>query len=759
MSGWTSNNASTGSGYIFSWGAGYITSSASVTFTAGQTIVIYAKTKSATNERVLRVSKYSDSKWNVISEWNYSSFPASNGDVQAYVVENIAGDFQWKIDFNRLQISSIEITAPTTTPKPTSFTKSSVTHNSASLSWTAGGVEENWQIKYNAGSDFNPATEGLMAADDPIEENSYVLSGLNELTTYYVYVRAYIDESTQSGWTGPISFTTLEQYPKPVDFTLDSYSGSTATLSWTDGAGTTPTSWQIKYSTTNNFNPNETGTLVDAISENPYTLTGLTEGTTYYARVRAYYGDSHYSSWNTTQISFTPISAWETFDDGIPDTWYNNGFVTNRSGYEGQAFTTNGSNVLRTPRLYAEKDETLSYDVTIGGSGSSYKITAQYSTDRINWKNVESAYTTSGTKTFTAPSTGYYWLRFVNGYYCSVDNFNGFGPADATHEMVLGAKSIPSTGTAHGDYTASIEVMELGGSGETVTAELYFDGVKVAESDATAVGANRDQTINLTFTPTVAKTANMYIKVIYNGDTELTTANQSVTISNTTFILDEKGDSSPTMSSKVLRVNYTAQNGWNTICMPFALTSNQMDQLFGTGWTAYAINSYDNDNGNLSFKKVTTLATATPYLVYAENVDEVEDEIFFKSVSIYGGSIGWASTNRTQTKGNASFIGTFAPIAAPEMEGKYGVTTAGKLGKGSSSASIKGYRAYVEVSDPSSSRLSILIDDDEENQTTDLGFVKLIDKDANDVYNLQGQKVKKATKGIYIVNGRKVIIK
>jgi hypothetical protein len=666
--------------------------------------------------------------------------------------KNVLSRYAW------IPVTTFTFETPSGTPRPTGFSSSVTAYNSVDLSWTAGGEEDKWQIKYNEGSDFTPANAGTLVDYNVISTNSYTLSGLSGSTTYYAYVRAYIDESTQSTWTGPISFTTLEQYPKPVDLALDSYTGSTATLSWSNGEGTTPTSWQIKYSTTNNFDPNATGTLADAISENPYTLTGLTEGTTYYARVRAYYGDSHYSSWNATQISFTPISAWETFDSGIPDTWYNSGFVTNRSGYEGQAFTSNSSNVLRTPRLYAEKDQTLSYYVTIGGSGSSYKITAQYSTDRINWEDVESAYTTTGTKTFTAPSTGYYWLRFVNGYYCSVDNFNGFGPADVTHDMALNTKSIsiPSTGTAHGDYTASVVVMELGGSGETVTAELYFDGVKVAESEATAVGANRDQTISMTFTPTEAKTANMYIKVIYNDDTELTTDNKSVTISNTTYILDETGDSHPNISSKVLRVNYTAQNGWNTICMPFALTSAQMDQLFGTGWTAYAINSFEN--GNLSFKKVTSaLVTATPYLVYADNVASVEDEIYFKSISIFSGTTGWSSTNRTQTKGDASFIGTFDPIAAPGMEDKYGVTTAGKLGKGSSSASIKGYRAYIEVSDPSA-RLSLVIDGDGDTPT-DLGFVRMIDKDATEVYNLQGQKVKKSGKGIYIVNGKKVIVK
>ena len=759
MSGWTASNTSIGSGYIYSWGAANITSSASVTFTAGQTIVIYAKTKLVSNDRVLRVSKYSDSKWNVISEWNYSSFPASNEDVQAYVVENIAGDFQWKIDFNRLQISSIEITAPTTTPKPTSFSKSIVTDNSASLSWTAGGVEENWQIKYNAGSDFNPATEGLMAADDPIEDNSYVLSGLNELTTYYAYVRAYIDESTQSGWTGPLSFTTLAEYPAPTKFNLDGFTATTATFSWVNGEGTEATKWQIKYSTTQGFNPDETGTLESGIEDNPFTLSGLTMGTTYYARIRADYGDNHYSAWNTTEVEFTPMTVWEDFSSGIPNTWYNEGFVTNRSGYEGQAYTSSSGNVLRTPRLYAEAGNELFFSVKLGGGN----LTARYYKDNRGSSTTIEKYSSSGLKTFTAPSTGYYWLEFTGAYNGAVDNFSGFTIADTENLMELGNSTMSTSGTVGGDYTAKVPLRELGGNTETYTAQLYYDGVKVAEIENATIDGNRDVTVNLTFTPSEAKESKpMYIKIIYNdGESELTTPTTDVTMLPTEFIFDETGVISKptkTFTTKVAQLKYTAKHGWNTICVPFYLNSTYLEQIFGEGCVVYTISSYEIDNkgnGILSFtKKTSNFEPSTPFLVYTENEDKVASNIYLKNASYNPDDDG--SSNKTQTKGDASFIGTFEPMAAGSLTGKYGITNEGKLGKGSSSATIKGYRAYIDISGEAPSRLSVAINDD---TTTDLGFVRLIDKDAKDIYNLQGQKVKKAGKGIYVVNGRKVIIK
>ena len=115
--------------------------------------------------------------------------------------------------------------------------------------------------------------------------------------------------------------------------------------------------------------------------------------------------------------------------------------------------------------------------------------------------------------------------------------------------------------------------------------------------------------------------------------------------------------------------------------------------------------------------------------------------------------------NHATTADGATFQGTYAPKEYQDGDNWYGVTTAGQVMKAGTGAKVKGYRAYFTgISAPAAgAHISIAIDDD--GGTTDLGFVKLIDENANDVYTLSGQKVKKGGKGIYIVNGRKVIIK
>ena len=79
--------------------------------------------------------------------------------------------------------------------------------------------------------------------------------------------------------------------------------------------------------------------------------------------------------------------------------------------------------------------------------------------------------------------------------------------------------------------------------------------------------------------------------------------------------------------------------------------------------------------------------------------------------------------------------------------------------KAGTGAYVKGYRAYFTgISAPTpGARISFVIEDD--GETTDLGFVRMVDPEAKDIFTLSGQKVEKARKGIYIVNGRKVVIK
>ena len=467
----------------------------------------------------------------------------------------------------------------------------------------------------------------------------------------------------------------------------------------------------------------------------------------------------------TIAVTATAADAavWEDFDDGIPSTWYNEddywlNYVSGLSGYASPGY--NSDYILRTPRLYAEEGEALGFDVKIVGKYSSNVVTASYSTDRVNWSEAVT-YSADGTYSITAPATGYYWVKFTASQ-AGIDNMTGWALAPVSHETVLGTATIPSTGTVHGDYTAKVDVMELGGSDEDITAELYFGETKVAEETMT-IGGNRDVTVTLTYLPTEPFSGNVYIKVSGENIGTLETDPVAVSITETEYVFDENSDVNPVISSSsVVKVIYTARKGWNTICMPFSLSGSPayMNTIFGEGWTAYAINSYDN--GHLTFKSTTYMATTTPFLVYAPNAESHPDGVYLQNVS--AGSYNWGHKNITQTKGDAKFIGTFAPIAAPGMNGKYGLTLDGKIAIGNESADIKAYHAYFELAS-APAKLSIVID--ENDAPTLIGAVQMMEDNAA-VYDMMGRKVEtlngkvvsgQLPKGIYIVNGKKVIVK
>ena len=88
--------------------------------------------------------------------------------------------------------------------EPSALTASALTNNSATLGWTLGGLETQWDIEYGP-IGFSLGSGVLVSS---ITSNPYVLGSLTSSTTYDYYVRAVCTGSVVSAWVGPFSFTT-----------------------------------------------------------------------------------------------------------------------------------------------------------------------------------------------------------------------------------------------------------------------------------------------------------------------------------------------------------------------------------------------------------------------------------------------------------------------------------------------------------------------------------------------------------------------
>lgn len=459
-------------------------------------------------------------------------------------------------------------------------------------------------------------------------------------------------------------------------------------------------------------------------------------------------------SFQATATAKDPNVWDEDFEEGsIPTIWMNEGVwmvsTPTASGNNGTKMATitsyNNPKKLITPRLEAKANDELTF--YIGMQYNDEPLTIEYSNDNMTtWQVIEDGvanYTASATVTFKAPADGFYNIRFT-GTYAMLDNFNGFKLAMKDHDAQITYNSIPANGTQYAEYTATVKVKEMVGKEEKVAAELWIGETKVAEVAETTLAANSEETITLTFTPDAAMSGNAYIKV-YNDDISLESEKVAVTIAEA-LVIDEGVVSALTDGNAAsVAVNFTAKAGWNTICMPFALSNDDMKAIFGDGWKAYEFKSYANDE--LHFDVARTFYAGYPYIVYSET--PANTQLKKQNVTI-------EADVHADEYGGAKFQGTYAPIAAPNMEGKYGVVPAtGKIAKGGTSASIKGFRAYFELpSSANGARLSFT------DVTTGITTVMDASELGDDAFNLKGQRVDTPKKsGLYIIGGKKVIVK
>ncbi|MBQ3627973.1 MAG: DUF1573 domain-containing protein, partial [Bacteroidaceae bacterium] len=567
-----------------------------------------------------------------------------------------------------------------------------------------------------------------------------------------------------------ISLSSYYKEPKPV-MSLDKTSiafgrvneetSETVTVSNTGDADLVVT---ITNDNTDNFTVVPADQLVVAPGqEGTITITyNYAEGTwgTFNANVKLTpnYGGTYDAKTITVSATSKDPNVWsEDFEEGtLPTSWNNEGGWTvsepTASGSNGSYMATissyNNPKSLTTPRLEAKAGETLTFYV--GMQYDDEPLTIEYTNDEAKaaWTPVVEPVTASGEITFTAPADGFYYIRFT-GTYAMLDDFNGFKLAMKDHEIEISGSNIPAEGTQFAEYTATATVKELVGVEEEATAKLYVNGEEVSAATE-IVSANGTATFTLTYVPQEAiENGAAKIVVTYAGG-ELTTDEVVMNIAPA-LVLDETAENFiyRVGNEAAVVVKYTPKAGWNTICLPFALTNDILTQIFGEGWKAYEFSGYAD--GALSFKPATMFAAGYPYIVYSEAPVANENGFVVNNVNVS------ADEANADSYGGTTFQGTYAPIAAPDMEGKYGVVpSTGKIQKGSAKASLKGLRAYFELTEGTTVKeLGINYEDD---ATGISQFVATPEMGA--IYDLNGNKVKNLVKGqVYIMNGQKVLIK
>ena len=163
----------------------------------------------------------------------------------------------------------------------------SVTWNSATLTWTAGDEETEWEVLWGE-LDFDPTDETEVIGEATVEDDAeFTIEDLDAETTYDAYVRAVCGVDDESTWV-KVTFTTEEETsePDPVLWT-DTFDDESAWTIENDGTSGDEYGWGIRDTpagwTLPAINSTSGGNFAELSNGDPTVATGGTQevGVTY----------------------------------------------------------------------------------------------------------------------------------------------------------------------------------------------------------------------------------------------------------------------------------------------------------------------------------------------------------------------------------------------------------------------------------------------------------------------------------------------
>ena len=606
----------------------------------------------------------------------------------------------------------------------------------------------------------------------------YSLTGLAENSMYQVQVQAVYAEG-ESTWAAA-NFTTLEKVPTPADLAASEIKARTAVLSWTENGEAT--AWEIC------LNDDEENLI--AADSNPFTLTDLTPGTDYTAKVRAIGEDNEKSKWSaatnftTLALDAVPFDL-QTADvtattatlnwDGVQDSYnvqYRTAEVTEdiyfnnfNSGYdalkeEGWNWEENIIYGLEDPVYNIPGDE--NYFLPMG------------------WSKTEEA-------TIISPELPEYEsgavVEFHHFYFSSPNTFQ-IGYSSTTNEIESFTWSDPID-AGEGFYT-------------TKYSEVLPDGVKYVAFKATASGRSECVFIDnfrifkvleeagewisstadeATLTITGLTPDTEYEWQVQGNLTEGTTEwSEPATFTTNAFIelADNATDNSDIITDyagKVADVTLTGRTlykdgKWNTICLPFDvdIEGSVLEGAIARTLTLENGASISGSTLCLNFDDpVTTLTAGTPYLIRWTDGENIVNPVF-NGVTIDATDnsfdIGSGETR-------VSFLGTYDALSFSDGDNESVLLMGGnnELRYANAKAGLGACRSYFKIGDDShAARRLTAFHTNLDDETTGIRSIENgpLTKDNDDAwYSLDGRRLegKPALKGVYINKGHKITIK
>lgn len=234
-------------------------------------------------------------------------------------------------------------------------------------------------------------------------------------------------------------------------------------------------------------------------------------------------------------------------------------------------------------------------------------------------------------------------------------------------------------------------------------------------------------------------------------------------------ILDENSPTVPLATDEAvsLLVKRTIKAGeWSTLCLPFEMDEQQTTDAFGNDVQLAEFDSYEvNEDGSITVSFIDSDPADGIYANWPYIIKTSKDVSEFEATAVVSPDEEGAVAEYETGKGkNKKLMGTFtgtlhAGVMIPQnnlfLNGNKFYYSAGKT-------VCKAFRAYfwffdlLPDMDSASSRILMLVDEDTSTR------IKLFVQQAQPegaLYDLQGRRIGKAKNGLYIRDGKKLMVK
>lgn len=244
--------------------------------------------------------------------------------------------------------------------------------------------------------------------------------------------------------------------------------------------------------------------------------------------------------------------------------------------------------------------------------------------------------------------------------------------------------------------------------------------------------------------------------IFYNGQWILVAEND---YTENIVVFDEQADcyTAPAVdgAATVHLMRTLTLNSWNSLCVPFNISNTQLKLAFGNDVrVAEFTGCYET---TLFFTSAQGVTAGTPYLIFPTKGQAEGGYYEFTGVTAFSADNGGATTHAPVT-----YSGFFYKATAPQ--GAY-VLRKNEVYHLQSDMAMKGFRAYFYEENGASAIKEWKLD----NGTTAIDGITENESNApmtGSVYSVSGQKMErsaiengKAAPGVYIINGKKVVVK